>query len=105
MAVAALAVFCLVYLAGKVQSILAVPVLTIQQPVDNLETNQETVEIIGQTEVGAMVTINGQAVVVDNAGKFLANLDLQKDVNNIKIIATKKSGKTAVSERRVIYSP
>src|SRR3989339_508087 len=36
--VAALAVFCLVYLAGKVQSILATPLLTIEQPVNDLVT-------------------------------------------------------------------
>ncbi|MFA6428496.1 MAG: helix-turn-helix domain-containing protein [Candidatus Buchananbacteria bacterium] len=96
---------CLVYLVVQAQKIFASPVLEINDPIDNLVTNQSMLAIKGLTDHEAGLTINGLAVLVNPDGSFSQDIELQKDVNNIKIVASKKHSQNTVVERRVVFNP
>lgn len=68
------------------------PVLTISQPTDNLITNLSAVTVIGQTEVGAKVKVQGEPVSVGSDGSFTKTITLSEGVNNIKVGAADAAG-------------
>jgi cytoskeletal protein RodZ len=96
---------CIIYLGLKVQKVFLAPELTVSSPLDNLVTNQVQLEVKGQTDKEATVSVNGQVVFVNSQGEFSEPLDLQTGVNTVKIKATKKHSKSTIIERRVIYNP
>lgn len=68
------------------------PRLVILQPSGSLSIEKNSFEIIGITDEGNQVSINGQPVYVNNKGEFKENLSLQKGLNSIKIEARNKFG-------------
>ncbi len=75
--------------------------LDIMEPVGNLETDLTPVIIKGKADPGAQVMVGRQAVTADQSGVFSASVDLAEGVNDIKIEATNKNGKT-ISKTRII---
>jgi len=63
-----------------------------------------TIMIQGETEPGAMVTINQKEVHVSEEGKFTAILELQKGENIIEIAAFDKVGNMSKDILKVVYS-
>ena len=97
-----LAIACLVYLGFKIRIILTPPLLTISQPLDNLVTEQNFIEIVGQTEVETLLEINGQQVLADEVGNFREVIDLQSGVNIIEIKAKTRHGKETKQYLQVV---
>ncbi|KKQ79889.1 MAG: hypothetical protein UT02_C0021G0004 [Parcubacteria group bacterium GW2011_GWC2_38_7] len=92
----------LYYLGWSVNKIVSAPPLTISSPTENFITTEPQVEIIGQTQKEVNVKINNQAILTDQEGNFKITLDLQKNLNIIKISAQKKHSKEQVIYRQVI---
>ena len=59
-----------------------------------MEVNTETLEVKGEVEVGANLTINGVSVSYDSQGKFSYTVRLQEGNNSIQIVAVDKAGNT-----------
>ncbi|HQL66630.1 MAG TPA: stalk domain-containing protein [Caldisericia bacterium] len=57
-----------------------------------MEVNTETLEVKGEVEVGANLTINGVPVSYDSQGKFSYTVRLQEGNNSIQIVAVDKAG-------------
>lgn len=83
------------------------PLLEISQPQDGERFSGENKEakIIGLTESGATVTINGRRVLVKSDGSFAFNLPLNPEENLIKIVANDSAGNQTTVEKKVIFSP
>ena len=83
-------VIFITYLALQYTSIAKSPELEITTPSDDLTTTASVIEVAGQTEEGATVSVDGQLVPVDPGGKFFYQLKLEEGKNVIEIIASKK---------------
>jgi len=57
-----------------------------------MEVYTETLEVKGEVEVGANLTINGVPVSYDSQGKFSYTVRLQEGNNSIQIVAVDKAG-------------
>jgi uncharacterized protein YfaP (DUF2135 family) len=65
------------------------PMLAIESPIDNLQTEQASVIVKGTTEPETNITINEQIINVDDKGTFSKDVALQDGINSIKIVASK----------------
>lgn len=65
-----------------------------------MEVYEETLEIKGEVEVGADLTINGVPVSYDTQGRFSYTVRLQEGNNSIQIVAVDKAG-----NQNAIYLP
>lgn len=92
----------LTYLAFEVRGVLLPPKLALYSPAEGYISSASTVVIQGQTEKEVKLTVNGQEIMANDQGKFEANIDLQKGVNTITMVATKKHGKTTTVTRHVV---
>jgi len=100
--IACVALLCVGYLGVKVRGIIQPPVLTVAQPSNNLVTSDIDVVVNGSVDAGAQVTINGQAVVPDQAGVFSEVISLQDGVNTIEVVAQKKHSQVVRVQRNII---
>lgn len=82
----------------------ASPKLIISSPSDNAVIKKSFIDIIGKTDEGVEVFINGQKVNTGEEGDFKVNVSIgQKGVNSIKIIARNiKNGKTTEKTTNII---
>lgn len=90
-----------VYLWFEYRFLVGGPFLEVSQPVNEFNTNSETIEVIGRTDPEAKVSINEQEIQVDVGGKFAQEVKLSDNLNKIVITATSKSGKTTTVEKTV----
>ncbi len=97
-----LALTCLGYLGIKVKAIIKPPSLVVEAPADNLVTDQNFIEVIGQVEPEVNLEINGQQVLADQLGHFSETLDLQNGVNIIEIKAQTRHGRQTKVYRQVV---
>jgi cytoskeletal protein RodZ len=88
---------CILYLAFYFKKIVFPPELTVYQPDKNLKISENFIEIKGETEPEAELSINGEAILNTNQGNFSTVINLKRGVNNIVITAKKKySGQASI---------
>lgn len=90
-----------IYLWFEYRFLVGAPMLEVDQPPDQFNTNLSEVTVSGRTDSEAKVTINNQEITVDQNGRFSQSLRLSENVNNIVISATSKSGKQNQIQRTV----
>ena len=66
--------------------------LAIVEPQNGFRTGDRSVLVVGITEPGAVVTVNGVAAVVDTFGKFTVQMTLTKGSNQVTATATDAAG-------------
>ncbi len=74
------------------------PRLLISQPINNSTFKTNSIEVVGTTDVGDKVTINGQQIFVDEKGGFKEKVSLKEGINKLIIKATNKFNKEVVKE-------
>ncbi len=79
--------------------------LLIETPIDNIQVIKQIIEVTGRTAPEAVVKVNGNDVLVDDAGNFSIYVQLRAGNNVVKISATNTDGKLLLSERKVFYVP
>ena len=97
-----LAVGVLVYLGIEIKAIVAPPVLVVSNPAENLQISYSFIEVTGVTEQEAILSINGQQVLIDEQGRFNELIDLQTGVNIIEVTAKKRHGEQTTIYRQVV---
>jgi cytoskeletal protein RodZ len=93
---------CFIYLGYRVNKIISPPLLIINSPAADLITGQTSLQITGQTEAEASLTINGQTVLTDKNGGFSQTISLKNGINIITITANKKQGRGSTVIRQVL---
>ncbi len=90
------------YFVVQYQRLQAPPTLVIEQPKEN-ETilNAPRIEVLGQTDSDATVSINGIGVLVRDDGKFFDQVQVFPGKNTIVITATSRYGKTTQVNREI----
>ncbi|MBI4049754.1 MAG: DUF4115 domain-containing protein [Candidatus Doudnabacteria bacterium] len=99
--VAVLVIGAAAYITNQVRSVLTPPELAVTDPLSDLNVSGRNLVIAGRTEIGADVSINNQAVLVDKGGFFAENLVLSPGLNVIEVKAINKFGKQATIVRRI----
>lgn len=61
-------------------------------PEGSVITSGSTVEVLGWTEPGTKIVVNGQELPVNKQGLFLEQFQLSEDNNSIKVVASGKEG-------------
>lgn len=89
------------YVFFQIRSVTAAPLLEITEPANDLTVSGNSVLISGKTEIGAEVTINNQAVLVDKMGEFEESLILSPGLNIVEIKSTNKFGKSSRTVRKI----
>ncbi len=91
------------YLIYQYVSLIRPPFLKIYSPEQKFQTNESTLNISGKAEPDSLVTVNGEAVLLDQKGEFNYKIELFPGENKITIRAVSKSGKETKTERNVFY--
>lgn len=84
----------LAYIIWQVWSINKTPSLEIFQPADNSVIAASFVSVLGRTDPGMNVTVNGQTIFVDSSGGFQTQLGLSPGSEEISITAKNRFNKT-----------
>ena len=79
--------------------------LTVTEPTDESIINTDKVEVIGITTPGAVVSINGELVDVNEEGNFTMMVVLEEGPNTIEVIASDLKGNEESRILVVIYVP
>jgi cytoskeletal protein RodZ len=90
------------YLGVKVQAIVSPPGLMLTSPQSDIATQDSFIEVAGQAEPGASITVNGQTVVAEQDGTFIELVDLKSGLNTIEVRAQKKHSQPAVISRNIV---
>lgn len=93
---------CFIYLGFRLNKIISAPDLLIFNPTDNLITKQSIIEVSGNTEIEAKVTINNETILSDIHGNFTKTINLKSGLNIITIEANKKYGKSKIIIKKVL---
>jgi hypothetical protein len=70
---------------------------------DSLTVSSADFDVIGQSEKGVSVTINGQLAMVDDTGKFKIKLQLNTGKNDINIIVSDPAGNVTKKTITITY--
>jgi hypothetical protein len=89
------------YVANQIRSVLAPPVLELNEPGSDLTIQGNSLVIAGRAEIGADVTINDQIVLMDKNGQFNESLILSAGLNTIEVVAKNKFDRESRITRRV----
>lgn len=77
------------------------PVLIIDSPIQQLETIENEIRVMGKTSPNAQVTVNGENVSLSSDGTFDLIYKLEKGLNRIRVTSISRLGKSVVEERLV----
>ncbi len=92
---AAVGVFVFFYIVFQVFAINKTPALTITEPKNDAVIAGTSINVVGKTEPGITVAINGQNVFVDPTGSFHTTIGVAPGQKELKIDASNKFGKRA----------
>lgn len=95
-------VLIVAFLGFSVERIFSAPSLVIFEPMDDLITKSQRLDIIGRSEPEAEVIINNRNIAIDAGGNFKTSVDLQNGLNLIKITAKKRYGRVREVDLRVL---
>jgi len=81
------------------------PQLALTNVQDGMTVREPSIIVIGRTEPGVSVWVNGRQVAVDAQGGFQAPVELIAGENVIRVEAIDKAGNSATLVRRIVYEP
>lgn len=90
------------YLTWQIRGILQPPRLTLISPQEGEIVTGLSVAIAGQTEPEVTLKINGQDIMVNEAGAFDTKIDVASGLNTLTFQAIKKHGKISTITRHVV---
>lgn len=90
------------YLVAQLSGFASPPKLVVNKPAQSAMLASETVEVSGQTDSGAEVTINAQPIPTDPGGGFKEQVRLPAGASTVRISAKNKRGGERVITRSVV---
>jgi flagellar hook assembly protein FlgD len=79
------------------------PAIALTSIKEGMEVHEPSVLVVGQTEVGASVRLNGRELAVDSRGGFQGLVNLVEGDNLIKAEVVDRAGNVSTLSRRVAY--
>ncbi|MBU4257118.1 helix-turn-helix domain-containing protein [Patescibacteria group bacterium] len=93
---------CFIYLGYRLEKIVSPPDLSIYNPMENLITEKNSLQVVGKTEKEAQIIINGELVLSNTAGDFNKTINLKNGINIITITASNKYGRDNTIVKQVL---
>lgn len=81
------------------------PSLNLVSPLQDLITENATINVSGLADVGIKVTVNGEAVEVSDQGKFNEPVALHPGLNTITVVAKKTYSRPVIITRQILFNP
>jgi transcriptional regulator with XRE-family HTH domain len=100
--IAIVVIVCFAYLGFAIKKIISPPYLFVENPYENLITNDKTISINGIAEAESQILINGKHVLSDATGRFAETVNLKDGINIITITAKKKYGRENTVNRQIL---
>ena len=92
--VIALLLLVLGYLGFEYLKFIKPPELLITSPKENEQVQQTKIKVEGKTTTDAILTVNNQPIILDQDGRFIAEIEINKETKEIKFVSISRSGKT-----------
>ena len=80
------------------------PALSLSSVKEGMEVTEPSLLVVGQTEVGSSVRLNGRELAVDSRGGFQGLVNLVQGDNLIKAEAVDRAGNATTLSRRLTYT-
>lgn len=93
----------LLYLGLQYRTLQLPPRLVVDEPKNQSVVSDRRIDVLGNTDLDATITINGISVLVRSDGKFFDQINLESGVNKLTIVATSRLGKTTTQTLEVGY--
>jgi transcriptional regulator with XRE-family HTH domain len=90
------------YFFYQISFLIGAPTIDLKEPAVDLITQKTDIIVMGKTEPGVILTINGQQVFTDLDGNFERTINLSEGINLIKIEATNRFGRSNSVIRQVM---
>jgi len=90
------------YIIYSVRSFTLPPNLQISSPTGGEILKEDTVNIIGKTDVGVNLKINNQTVMLDDNGNFNQEVKLNPGLNTFEVQVTNRLKKNTVKEVQIL---
>jgi len=81
------------------------PYLKIESPVPNVVIREASLQVSGESEPGATVTVAGHPADVDGEGRFTAAITAAEGPNKVVVVATDKAGNKTSRDALFTYMP
>jgi len=91
----------LTYLGFQYKSFTALPSLEIETPQENQVVTKNILTVSGLTDTETTIKVNNQPVLVDENGRFSAEIEVFEGTEKIVIKATSRSGKETEVTRKI----
>jgi len=91
------------YVLLQARQISSAPLLMVVSPLEGQTTSSSHVTIVGSTDPGATVLVNGQMAIVDSNGKFQTVIDVASGVSTIQIEARRRYSQPTTIERHLFF--
>lgn len=96
-----LLVLVLGYLGIEYTKFIKPPELIVNKPTENEQVLQTKVKIEGKTTTDAILTVNNQPIILDQDGKFVTEIEITKDTEELKFVSISRSGKKTEIVRKI----
>ena len=80
------------------------PAISLTSVKEGMEVRESSLLVVGQTEVGALVRVNGRELAVDSRGGFQGLVNLVEGDNLVKAEVVDRAGNVNTLVRRVTYA-
>lgn len=97
-----LALSLIIYIVSGVHGFLAPPYLTIEKPPLESRVATSSIEVAGQVDPSASLSINGELVALDSLGRFKREIVLIPGLNALEFVAINRIGKESRQIRKVL---
>lgn len=96
-------IVCLIlgYLGFQYAGFINPPRLEVTAPKEGETIKKVEYEVRGKTDSGATVKVNNQPALVDDSGNFKTEIEVSKDLNEVVVKATSRSGKETTVSRTI----
>lgn len=92
------------YVFWQASVISSTPRLLVDSPLEGAVYDQPSVRVIGTTDAGTFVRVNGLTAVVDPKGSFSLTLDVPRGVSTVRVEVHRRYGPSIVVERHITYT-
>jgi len=96
------AIALVIYIFYSIKNFTNPPNLEISSPSTETVIRQSEVEVIGKTDEGCSLQINGQTIFLDENGNFKEKASLQPGINNIEIRSVNRIHKETVKVIKIL---
>jgi cytoskeletal protein RodZ len=94
--------FCIfIYLISQYIHFVRPPELVIETPQENQLVSDRKFIVKGKTDPEATITVNNQPTLVEENGKFTAEIEIAENTNEIIIDAKSRAGKETILSRKI----